>query len=157
MFRNAMHDLIKWKASRDRKPIIIRGARQVGKTWLMKEFGQTQYENCAYINFDNNERMESLFSGNFDIKRMITALQIEAGVSIEAGTTLIIFDEVQEVPRALTSLKYFYENAPQYHILAAGSLLGVALHPGTLLFQWAKWVFWIYIPLIFRVLECNRQ
>jgi predicted AAA+ superfamily ATPase len=126
-----MDDLVKWKNAKNRKPLIIRGARQVGKTWLMKEFGKTNYEKCAYINFDNNERMESLFSGNFDIERIVTALQIEAGVAIEAENTLIIFDEVQEVPRALTSLKYFCENAPQYHIVAAGSLLGVALHPGT--------------------------
>ncbi|WP_206811300.1 ATP-binding protein [Paradesulfitobacterium ferrireducens] len=131
MRRQAINDLIEWKDSPYRKPLIIRGARQVGKTWLMKEFGRTQYQKCAYINFDNNERMESLFSGNLDIHRIITALQIEAGVTIEAENTLIIFDEVQEVPRALTSLKYFYENAPEYHVLAAGSLLGVALHPGT--------------------------
>ncbi len=126
-----MNDLTKWKNSKYRKPLIIRGARQVGKTWLMNEFGRTQYEKCAYINFDNNERMESLFKGNLDIKRIITALRIETGVAIDAENTLIIFDEVQEVPRALTSLKYFCENAPEYHIVAAGSLLGVALHPGT--------------------------
>ncbi len=131
MIREAIIDLIKWKKGDHRKPLIIRGARQVGKTWIMKEFGKTHYEKLAYINFDNNERMESLFSGNLDISRIITALQIESGVTIEAYNTLIIFDEVQEVPRALTSLKYFYENAPQYHIIAAGSLLGVALHPGT--------------------------
>lgn len=126
-----MDDLVNWKNSKDRKPLIIRGARQVGKTWLMREFGKNQYEECAYINFDNNERMESLFSGNLDIERIITALQIETGVKIGAQNTLIIFDEVQEVPRALTSLKYFCENAPEYHIIAAGSLLGVALHLGT--------------------------
>ncbi len=131
IFRQAMNDLTKWKNSKYRKPLIIRGARQVGKTWLMNEFGRTQYEKCAYINFDNNERMESLFKGNLDIKRIITALRIETGVAIDAENTLIIFDEVQEVPRALTSLKYFCENAPEYHIVAAGSLLGVALHPGT--------------------------
>lgn len=131
MFRKSMDDLVNWKNSKDRKPLIIRGARQVGKTWLMKEFGKTNYGKCAYINFDNNERMESLFSGNLDIERIITALQIETGVKIEAQNTLIIFDEVQEVPRALTSLKYFCENAPEYHVIAAGSLLGVALHPGT--------------------------
>jgi len=131
MLRGAIKDLIKWKNGNHRKPLIIRGARQVGKTWIMKEFGKTHYEKVAYINFDNNERMESLFSGNLDISRIITALQIESGVTIEANNTLIIFDEVQEVPRALTSLKYFYENASQYHIVAAGSLLGVALHPGT--------------------------
>jgi len=131
MIREAFKDLIKWKDGGHRKPLIIRGARQVGKTWIMKEFGKTHYKKLAYINFDNNERMESLFSGNLDISRIITALQIESGVTIEANNTLIIFDEVQEVPRALTSLKYFCENAPQYHIVAAGSLLGVALHPGT--------------------------
>lgn len=131
MIRDAMNDLIKWKDSSRRKPLIIRGARQVGKTWIMREFGRTHYEKYAYINFDNNERMESLFKGDIDIKRIITALQIETGVKIEANNTLIIFDEVQEVPRALTSLKYFCENAPDYHIVAAGSLLGVALHPGT--------------------------
>ena len=131
MFRQAMNDLIKWKNSKYRKPLIVRGARQVGKTWLMNEFARTQYKSCAYINFDNNERMESLFNGNLDIKRIITALQIETDVTIDAENTLIIFDEVQEVPRALTSLKYFCENAPEYHIVAAGSLLGVALHPGT--------------------------
>lgn len=131
MFRQAMNDLIKWKNSERRKPLIVRGARQVGKTWLMNEFGRTHYENCAYINFDNNERMDSLFNGNLGIKRIITALQIETGVIIDSENTLIIFDEVQEVPRALTSLKYFCENAPEYHVVAAGSLLGVALHPGT--------------------------
>jgi len=131
MFRNAMENLIAWKSARDRKPMIIRGARQVGKTWLMREFGRLQYAKVAYVNFDNNERMENLFSGNLDIARIITARQIETGVTIEAGNTLIVFDEVQEVPQALGSLKYFYENAPQYHIVAAGSLLGVALHPGT--------------------------
>ncbi|OAM92809.1 hypothetical protein SAMN04515679_0880 [Pelosinus fermentans] len=131
MIRTAINDLIKWKNSSHRKPLIIKGARQVGKTWLMREFGRTHYEKCAYINFDNNERMESLFKGDIDIKRIITALQIETGITIEAKNTLIIFDEVQEVPRALTSLKYFCENAPDYHIIAAGSLLGVALHPGT--------------------------
>jgi len=131
MIREALKDLIKWKEKDPRKPLIIRGARQVGKTWLMNEFGKTNYEKIAYINFDNNERMKSLFSGSLDIPRLIIALQIESGVTIEANNTLIIFDEVQEVPLALTSLKYFYENAPQYHIVAAGSLLGIALHAGT--------------------------
>ena len=130
MYRRALEDLIRWKNSKTRKPMIIRGARQVGKTWLMREFGRTQYEQYAYINFDNNERMEHLFSGNLDISRIVTALQIESGVSIDADNTLLVFDEVQEVPNALTSLKYFCENAPQYHVIAAGSLLGVALHPG---------------------------
>jgi predicted AAA+ superfamily ATPase len=131
MIRYAMKNLTAWKERKNHKPLIIRGARQVGKTWIMKEFGRTHYEKVAYINCDNNERMVSLFQGDLDIRRLILALQIETGVTIEAHNTLIIFDEVQEVPRALTSLKYFHENAPEYSIVAAGSLLGVALHPGT--------------------------
>lgn len=131
MFRYKMNELIKWKESKERKPLIIRGARQVGKTWLMKEFGKIYYEKCAYINFDENKRMEELFSKGFDIDRIIQGLKIESGVNIEPENTLIIFDEVQETPKALTALKYFYENANQYHIVAAGSLLGVAMHEGT--------------------------
>jgi uncharacterized protein len=131
MIRYAMDQLKIWKDRVGRKPLIIRGARQVGKTWLMREFGRTYFNKVAYINFDNNERMAALFKGDLDIKRLITALQIEAGITITASDTLIIFDEVQEVPRALTSLKYFNENAPEYAIIAAGSMLGVALHHGT--------------------------
>jgi uncharacterized protein len=131
MIRDAIKDLIKWKQKDPRKPLIIRGARQVGKTWIMNEFGKTNYEKIAYINFDNNQRMKSLFSGSLDVPRLIDALQIESGVKIEANNTLIVFDEVQEVPPALTSLKYFCENTPQYHIMAAGSQLGISLHTGT--------------------------
>jgi len=129
--RYAMQELINWKNRSDRMPLIIRGARQVGKTWLMKEFGACEFDSVAYINFDNNERMETLFSGNYDISRLISGLQIESGVSISPKDTLLIFDEIQEVPRAIASLKYFRENAPEYSIVAAGSLLGVALHEGT--------------------------
>lgn len=131
MYRYKIKELIKWKESEDRKPLIIRGARQVGKTWLMKEFGNNNYEKCAYINFDANSRMEQLFSGDFDIERIIQGLKIESGVNIEPENTLIIFDEIQETPKALTALKYFYEKANEYHIVAAGSLLGVAMHGGT--------------------------
>lgn len=131
MYRYKIEDLKKWKNSKDRKPLIIRGARQVGKTWLMKEFGKTNYEKCAYINFDENVRMQQLFSEGFDLDRIIQGLKIESNVNIEPENTLIIFDEVQENPKALTSLKYFYEEANQYHIIAAGSLLGVAMHEGT--------------------------
>ncbi len=131
MKRYAMQMLEKWRNNQTRKPLIIRGARQVGKTWLMKEFGKRFFPNVAYINFDNNERMQQVFQGNFDITRLIAALQIESGVSISAKDTLIIFDEIQEVPQALSSLKYFCENAPEYAIIAAGSLLGVAMHKGT--------------------------
>jgi len=129
--RYAMQELINWKNRDDRMPLIIRGARQVGKTWLMKEFGECEFSSVAYINFDNNERMKTLFSGNYDISRLILGLQIESGVSIRPKDTLLIFDEIQEVPRAIASLKYFRENAPEYSIVAAGSLLGVALHEGT--------------------------
>ena len=131
MYRYKIEELKKWKESENRKPLIIRGARQVGKTWLMKEFGQNNYEKCAYINFDDNSRMKQLFSDDFDIDRIMQGLKIEAGVNIEPENTLIIFDEIQETPKALTSLKYFYEKANEYHIIAAGSLLGVAMHEGT--------------------------
>jgi predicted AAA+ superfamily ATPase len=125
-----MEYLEKWKDKKNRKPLIIRGARQVGKTWLMKEFARRYFEKVAYINFDNNPRMKSVFENDYDISRIIMALQIEAGMRIDAGNTLIIFDEVQEVPKALASLKYFYENASDYAILSAGSMLGVAMHQG---------------------------
>lgn len=131
MYRFAIEELKKWKAKADKKPLIIRGARQVGKTWLMKEFGATCYEKYAYISFDNNERMSGLFTSDLDIKRIITGLELEVGFKITPESTLIIFDEVQEVPKALTSLKYFNENAQEYQIICAGSLLGVALHQGT--------------------------
>ena len=131
MYRNAIKQLIDWKNRKDKKPLVIKGARQVGKTWLMKEFGRTEYKNVAYVNFDSNERMNILFSGDMDIKRLIAGLQIESDESINPDDTLIIFDEIQECPKALTSLKYFYENASEYNIVAAGSMLGVALHRGT--------------------------
>ena len=123
MYRKQIEKLIEWKNNKNKKPLIIRGARQVGKTWLMKEFGEKNYQNFAYINFDRNTRMEQLFSGDMNIERIIQGLKLESGVNIAANDTLIIFDEVQEVPNALTSLKYFYENAPEYNIVAAGSLL----------------------------------
>ena len=131
MKRFAMQSLIKWKDKDSRKPIIIRGARQVGKTWLMKEFGKNEYQQTAYVNFESSKLLKTLFVDNFDIQRIILALQIESGIQINADNTLIIFDEIQEAEGAITSLKYFYENAPQYHIIAAGSLLGVALHQKT--------------------------
>lgn len=131
MYREKIKELEKWKNSKNRKPLIIRGARQVGKTWLMKQFGKESYEKCAYINFDDNYRMATLFSQDLDITRIIQGLKIETNINIEPENTLIIFDEVQERPEALKALKYFYENAPEYHIIAAGSLLGVAMHEGT--------------------------
>ncbi len=131
MYRIALEKLTKWKADKRRKPLIIEGARQVGKTWLMKEFGRMEYADTVYINFDSNSRMADLFASDLDTDRLIMGLEIYAGRKIDPEKTLLIFDEVQEVPRALASLKYFYENAPEYHIVCAGSLLGIALHEGT--------------------------
>ena len=131
MYRIAMEKLLKWKASKRRKPLIIEGARQVGKTWLMKEFGKSAYRDTVYINFDANSRMSELFASDLDTDRLIMGLELYAGRKIDSDNTLLIFDEVQEVPRALAALKYFHENAPRYHIVCAGSLLGIALHEGT--------------------------
>jgi len=131
MERFLLENMIRWKNSANRKPLIIRGARQVGKTWLMKEFGKREYNQVAYINFESSKTLANLFASDFDIPRIITAIQVETGVQINPESTLIIFDEIQACEGAVTSLKYFNENAPQYHVLAAGSLLGVALHPNT--------------------------
>ena len=130
MRRFAMEKLEKWKNSKRRKPLIIMGARQVGKTWLMKEFGKKYYKKVAYVSFYNNERMKSVFDMDFDINRIIMNLNIESGVSITPEDTLIILDEIQEAPKVLESLKYFCEDAPEYHVVTAGSLLGVAIHQG---------------------------
>ena len=131
MYRSAMEQLNKWKQKTNKKPLIIRGARQAGKTWLMKEFGKTAYEKTVYINFDNNPQMKELFSLDMRIDRIIMGLELYVGHKISPHNTLLIFDEVQEVPKALSSLKYFNETAPEYQIVCAGSLLGIALHQGT--------------------------
>jgi predicted AAA+ superfamily ATPase len=131
MERFALTALSKWKKSKSRKPLIIQGARQVGKTWLMKEFGRREYEQVAYINFESSDSLKSIFKEDFDVNRLITAFQIETGIRIRPDNTLIILDEIQEAERGITSLKYFCENAPQYHIIAAGSLLGITLHQKT--------------------------
>ena len=130
MYRSAINTLLQWKNKDNRKPLIIMGARQVGKTWLMKEFGRTNYDKVAYISFYNNKRMDEVFQNDFDVKRIIMNLNIEAGVTITPGDTLIILDEIQDSPKVLESLKYFCEEAPQYHVVAAGSLLGVTIHEG---------------------------
>lgn len=130
MRRNTLETLTTMAKRKDRLPVIIRGARQVGKTWLMKELGRTCFTNVAYVNFENSNRLKALFEGDFNIQRLITGLQIESGTKITPSETLLIFDEIQEVKRALTSLKYFRENAPEYAIVAAGSLLGVATNDG---------------------------
>lgn len=127
MKREAIKQLYAWKAKQDRKPLIIRGARQVGKTWLMKEFAQEAYAQYVYINFEDNEIIKEIFKKDFDIERILLALQLATGITINADT-LILFDEIQEAPRGLTALKYFQEKAPQYHVVAAGSLLGIAMH-----------------------------
>ena len=130
MLRFAMQRLKEWKQKDNRKPLIIMGARQVGKTWLMKEFGKQCYEKVAYVSFYNNKRMADVFQMDFDIKRIIMNLNIESGVTITPGNTLIILDEIQDTPKVLESLKYFCEDAQEYHVIAAGSLLGVAIHEG---------------------------
>lgn len=130
MERFATQELKKWKEKPNRKPLVLMGARQVGKTWLMKEFGSKHYKNTAYISFYNNSAMKNLFESDYDIKRIISSLSIEAGFKITPNDTLIIFDEIQNAPKAFESLKYFCEEAPEYHIIAAGSLLSVALHQG---------------------------
>ena len=130
MERFLYSQLKKWKASRDRKPLILEGARQVGKTWLLKQFAKSEYDNFVYINCDNNPQLENIFI-DYDVKRIIRNISAISKETIESGKTLIIFDEVQEFPKALTSLKYFCENSPDIHIAAAGSLLGLLDHQGT--------------------------
>lgn len=131
MKRYALEKLKKWKEHPFRKPLLLMGARQVGKTWLMQEFGRLHFKNVAYIRFDNSERARRAFSIDFDIPRLLEAISIEAKCVVEPQHTLIILDEIQECPAALTSLKYFCEEAREYAIVAAGSLLGVADHVGT--------------------------
>lgn len=131
MYRIAIEKLKRWKESKNRKPLIIEGARQVGKTWLMKEFGKLYYSDTVYINFDSNSTMKELFDSDLNVERIILGLELYTGKKIDFNNTLLIFDEIQEVPKALSSLKYFCENAPEYHIVCAGSLLGIALHQGT--------------------------
>ena len=127
MKRNAIDKLIKWKSDPERKPLIMRGARQVGKTWLMKEFGKSEYDSFVYFNFDEEEELKSVFEKNKNPNRIVELLSLISGKKIVPGDTLIILDEIQECPEALNSLKYFKENAGEYHIVTAGSLLGTLL------------------------------
>lgn len=131
MQRYALKHLINWKNKKNHKPLVIQGARQVGKTWLIQEFGKKYYEQVAYINFDVDVKSREIFDIDYDTERLIMDIGLATKTKINAENTLIIFDEIQECPRALTSLKYFRENAPQYDIIVAGSLLGVACHEGT--------------------------
>jgi len=128
MKRVLLKELKQWKDSNTRQPLILRGARQVGKTWLMKEFAKTEYKNCIYVNFEFDEDMKTLFDADLNPERILLQLKTFSGIEAKPHTTLIIFDEIQEAPRGLTSLKYFSENAPEYHVIAAGSLLGITLH-----------------------------
>ena len=127
-----MSELLKWKDKSRRKPLLLEGARQVGKTYLLKDFGKRYFKNVAYVNFQNpSAELLDLFNGSIQPKRIITMLELFLNMKISPSETLIIFDEAQEVPRALTSLKYFCEDAPEYHVAAAGSLLGIFLHKDT--------------------------
>lgn len=130
MYRNIINELIKWKDSPDRKPMILLGARQVGKTYILKHFGKTYYENVAYINCDNNLKVKDLFVEDYDTERIILNISALTKERIQPGKTLIILDEIQELQRGLSSLKYFCENAPEYHVCVAGSLLGIAMRHG---------------------------
>lgn len=127
MQRALLQELISWKNSPNRKPLIIEGARQVGKTWLMQTFGNTAFKQVLYLNFESSSRLKDVFLADFSIERLITIFEIETNLKIDAATTLLILDEIQEAPKGLTALKYFYEQAPEYYIIAAGSLLGISL------------------------------
>ena len=129
MEREALEQLIAWKERENRKPLIVRGARQVGKTWLMLEFAQKAFANYVYINFEEDELLQHLFENDFNIERIISTISLRTQVDIDSST-LIIFDELQAAPRGIMALKYFYEKAPHYPVMAAGSLLGLAMHPG---------------------------
>ena len=128
MKRNILKELIKWKESHNRKPLILNGARQVGKTYILQEFGRLCYKNVAYLNCDRNDTLRNVFAHDYDTARIIRSISALTGIHIEPGETLIVFDEIQENPIILNSLKYFCENAPEYHIAVAGSLLGISLH-----------------------------
>ena len=130
MYRKAIEELKKWKMSPRRKPLILQGARQSGKTWLMKEFGRLEYKSTAYLSCQENPALEALFDAPFDRDRLLNGFQLLCGFKIEKGSTLIILDEIQDIPKAITALKFFCEQAAEYHVICAGSLLGVSLHEG---------------------------
>ena len=130
MKRKIYQQLLKWKENKDRKPLMLLGARQVGKTWIMQHFGEREYNKVAYVNCDDEPRMKQLFDLDYDINRILMTLQAITGIKVTPGDTLIILDEIQEIPRGLHSLKYFCEKAPEYHVMVAGSLLGVTLGKG---------------------------
>lgn len=149
MERLLISQLVKWKDAPNRKPLVLEGARQVGKTWLLKEFGKRYFKDVCYINFEQSDKLADVFDGDLNPQRIIEQLSVYQGRMIVPKETLIIFDEVQEMPRALTSLKYFCEEAPEYAICCAGSLLGIALHEGTS-FPVGKTDFLHLYPLSFK-------
>ena len=130
MRRKIYSRLLEWKNSKDRRPLMLLGARQVGKTWIMRHFGEQEYSKVVYVNCDDEPRMKQIFDLDYDIDRILTTLQAITGQKATPGDTLIVLDEIQEVPRGLHSLKYFCEKAPEYHVMVAGSLLGVTLGGG---------------------------
>lgn len=130
MRRKIYSRLLEWKNSKDRRPLMLLGARQVGKTWIMRHFGEQEYSKVVYVNCDDEPRMKQIFDLDYDIERILTTLQAITGQKATPGDTLIVLDEIQEVPRGLHSLKYFCEKAPEYHVMVAGSLLGVTLGGG---------------------------
>lgn len=130
MNRQIYNELKRWKTSQDRKPLVLLGARQVGKTWIMRHFGAQEYESVAYINCDDEPRAKELFTPDYDMDRILLSIQVITGVKVLPGKTLVILDEIQELKRGLHSLKYFYEKSPQYHVMVAGSLLGITLGRG---------------------------
>jgi len=130
MYRTKIKELIQWKINKDKKPLVFLGARQVGKTWLLQEFGKTEYRQMVYINFEKSTNLREVFLPDLDTKRLITNFELYSNLKVTPEDTLIVLDEIQSAPRGITSLKYFCENAPEYQIIAAGSLLGVNLHPG---------------------------
>lgn len=130
MYRTAFEDLKKWKASEKRKPLVLDGARQVGKTWLLEKFGEAEYANVAYVNLEKDERASEIFDGSFEPERIVARLALHLNMEILPGETLIVIDEAQQNPRSLMALKYFQEEVPEHHIVVAGSLLGIAIHQG---------------------------
>lgn len=150
MKREIINDLIKWKKSGNRKPLIIHGARQVGKTYIIKQFGKKYYDNLIYVNFETNQEISSQISGSIDAKYIINKLELFYGEKIIPGKTLIFFDEIQANERALTSLKYFCEDANEYHIIAAGSLLGIAINRENYSFPVGKVQMLNMCPLSFK-------
>ena len=132
MYRKIIHQLVDWKQDNARKPLVLEGARQTGKTYILQQFGKEHYQNVAYVNMENaSNELKQIFTGSINPARIVQQLEIMFGFTIRPSETLLIFDEVQEIPRALTSLKYFCEEAPEYSVAASGSLLGIFLHPGT--------------------------